>query len=202
MPYKDKSKTQECCKRLYATRKAAGLCPTCGINSQQEHTIVCVDCEAKNRARQAQKEITGQCFRCSNPVLSGHKACEEHLELGRQEKAVSWQTMKSEIHEAYGGAVCVGCGKTDRRCLQVDHINNDGGQHRRRLAEEDPQLKFYHWLKRENFPSGFQILCANCNWIKQVNGGVLETSTDGLCYPPVSRVALSFDLTQLHDDTP
>ena len=32
--------------------------------------------------------------------------------------------------------------------------------------------KFYRWLKRNNFPEGFQVLCFNCNCGKEINKGV------------------------------
>ena len=46
--------------------------------------------------------------------------------------------------------------------LTLDHINNDGAEHRRRMVSKDIVL----YLIRNNFPEGFQILCYNCNCIK------------------------------------
>ena len=58
------------------------------------------------------------------------------------------------------GAKCVRCGITDTRCLQVDHING-GGCAERRAANSPIGNKV---LKN---PSKYQLLCANCNWIKR-----------------------------------
>jgi len=58
------------------------------------------------------------------------------------------------------GNCCVRCGFCDRRALQFDHINGNGHQlHPRRNAQ------FFREVLRE--PEKFQLLCANCNWIKR-----------------------------------
>jgi hypothetical protein len=46
----------------------------------------------------------------------------------------------------------------------MDHINNDGAEQRRKLG----QLNLVHWVIKNNFPDGFQILCRNCNWLKEL----------------------------------
>jgi hypothetical protein len=51
---------------------------------------------------------------------------------------------------------------TEPDFLQIDHVNNDGKQHRKVIG----QGRTYFWLKKNNFPSDFQVLCANCNFAK------------------------------------
>ena len=46
--------------------------------------------------------------------------------------------------------------------LSIDHINNDGAAHRRKLGSN----YIYSWLIQTNFPEGFQVLCHNCNLAK------------------------------------
>ncbi len=58
---------------------------------------------------------------------------------------------------------CKKCGFNDLRALTIDHINNDGKIHRRGLK----QSSIYFWLRANEFPVGFQVLCWNCNWIKK-----------------------------------
>ena len=48
-------------------------------------------------------------------------------------------------------------------------LNNDGNIMR---LVHGHSGKFYAWLKRNNYPSGFQILCMNCQWGKLRNNGV------------------------------
>lgn len=74
------------------------------------------------------------------------------------------QEQRMEIYNAYGGPICKCCGKDDLRFLTVDHINNDGGKHRREIGRG--HYKFYIWLRDRGFPPGFQILCMECNWAK------------------------------------
>lgn len=74
--------------------------------------------------------------------------------------------LKREVLEHYG-QTCVACGFSDLRALHIDHIANDGNKERARLGS--PKFsgeKFYRWLKKQGWPTGYQTLCANCNIIK------------------------------------
>lgn len=55
---------------------------------------------------------------------------------------------------------CACCGEGHIEFLTIDHINNDGAEHRRQLGVGK---SFYRWLIKENFPDGFRVLCYNCN---------------------------------------
>lgn len=59
---------------------------------------------------------------------------------------------------------CKNCGFDDIRALQLDHIYG-GGAKQRKLGGG---IGSYSWIKKNNYPSGYQVLCANCNWIKRV----------------------------------
>jgi len=61
------------------------------------------------------------------------------------------------------GGVCVICGFSDIRALQIDHIN--GGGHKKKI-EKDHQISLYHEVLKDD-GSTYQLLCANCNWIKR-----------------------------------
>ena len=61
-----------------------------------------------------------------------------------------------------GAAECSRCGYSDIRALQIDHINGGGSVHRNSFTSNKVYMKYI----REN-PHEFQILCANCNWIKK-----------------------------------
>jgi hypothetical protein len=56
----------------------------------------------------------------------------------------------------------------NEKFLTVDHINNDGAAHRKKVVS----AKLYTWLEENRFPVGFQILCYNCNMGKARNGGI------------------------------
>jgi hypothetical protein len=61
---------------------------------------------------------------------------------------------------------------TETLFLTIDHINNDGAQHRRPSGRRMKGEKLTRWLILNNFPEGFQILCWNCNCGKSRNGGI------------------------------
>ncbi len=48
------------------------------------------------------------------------------------------------------------------------HINGGGSKHRKELGLIG--RAFYAWLVHNNFPSGFQTLCHNCNQAKSLYG--------------------------------
>jgi hypothetical protein len=48
----------------------------------------------------------------------------------------------------------------------MDHI--EGGGTRARLKTEPLKRHIYHWLKKNDYPDGFQVLCMNCQFIKRI----------------------------------
>lgn len=73
-----------------------------------------------------------------------------------------------------GEMKCNHCDINDERTLVIDHINNDGAKERRKLLKGKSKntrnlgsYGFYYYLRRNNFPNGYQVLCANCNLIKE-----------------------------------
>jgi hypothetical protein len=79
--------------------------------------------------------------------------------------------VRDRVYRAYGGYVCACCGETEKAFLSIDHIENDGATHKRKFNLKTGE-QMYRWLARNNFPSGFQILCMNCQWGKRNNGGI------------------------------
>lgn len=60
------------------------------------------------------------------------------------------------------GCVCGKCGFADVRALQIDHVNGGGGIERAAIRSRDT---FYKKVIADS--DGYQLLCANCNWIKR-----------------------------------
>ncbi len=56
----------------------------------------------------------------------------------------------------------------DIRALEIDHIGDDGQDERKKLGKVGSGWLFYDWLIKHNFPKGYQVLCASCNRIKQI----------------------------------
>lgn len=73
------------------------------------------------------------------------------------------KNLKKEIYDILGHEY-VECGFKDERALQVDHIFGGGVAHGGNKSSLD------YWreiLKDPNIKTKYQILCANCNWIKR-----------------------------------
>lgn len=71
--------------------------------------------------------------------------------------------IKTAVLEKFGG-ICKKCGFSDPRALQIDHANGDGYQHRKTLKGGYCSY-LLQVLKDET--DRYQLLCANCNWIKR-----------------------------------
>ena len=81
------------------------------------------------------------------------------------------ESLKTAVMNVYtnGEQTCRMCGQGDLDVLTVDHINNDGAKHRRGLKpHQHGGSGLYVTLMREGYPSGFRVLCANCNLKKEV----------------------------------
>ena len=63
------------------------------------------------------------------------------------------------------GHVCTLCDFSDERALQIDHINDDGCFHRKSVY---PYQYLQSILEDPDIKQKYQILCANCNWIKEM----------------------------------
>jgi len=75
---------------------------------------------------------------------------------------------------AYGGyhCACPGCDVTTPEFLGIDHIEGGGCKQREKLfgSKYAAGSPFYRWLKKNNYPPGFQVLCHNCNLSKGFYG--------------------------------
>lgn len=93
----------------------------------------------------------------------GHKRTPAQLEKERiQQKANrdKWRTLAL----ASLGGKCVWCGFNDVRALQIDHVNGGGVKE---LRSWNHQIPYYKKVVRESDSGIYQLLCANCNWIKR-----------------------------------
>lgn len=65
---------------------------------------------------------------------------------------------------------CVKCGFGDIRALHIDHKNGGGNKNRDKNRSQNGRLK-----EVMADPSLFQILCANCNYIKRIENNEIKT---------------------------
>ena len=79
------------------------------------------------------------------------------------------ENLKIEVltHYGRGQLACVQCGFDNIDALSIDHIYGNGRQHRRTIGARRGGKRIYAWLRKRNFPDGFQTLCMNCQFIKR-----------------------------------
>lgn len=65
---------------------------------------------------------------------------------------------KIRVIKEYGGK-CTCCGETFIEFLSMNHKNNDGAEHRRKIGRSN----LYNWLIKNGFPKEFEVMCMNCN---------------------------------------
>jgi hypothetical protein len=107
------------------------------------------------------------CRQCQREY--GRKLYHKNKQREQERCRAKYRILKEEVFNHYGGS-CVCCGESILDFLAMDHIDNDGAEHRKE-AKITGGIRMYYWLKRNNFPNNFQVLCHNCNWSKHANGG-------------------------------
>jgi hypothetical protein len=75
---------------------------------------------------------------------------------------IIYAELKKKVFDLYGNK-CNLCGYGDVRVLQIDHILSNGKEHRKTLINHGDAF-FKDVLAH---PKYFQLLCANCNWLKR-----------------------------------
>lgn len=80
----------------------------------------------------------------------------------------NWK-LKLEVLAAYG-SVCKCCGEWRTEFLAIDHIKGGGLKHRKSLQKTGAGWKLNIVLRRDGYPSGYQVLCHNCNQSKGFYG--------------------------------
>lgn len=146
-------------------RASHGFC-RCGVPSNPGR-VSCDPClqdhRASTAARRSRRSDGGLCRACGVP--SGGRS---HCRFCLDKISDRIRALKYEVFAAYGN-ICACCGESEKMFLQIDHIAGGGKKDR------DAGLfsaTWYRWLKRSGFPKDYQLLCANCNWGKHLNGGV------------------------------
>ena len=97
---------------------------------------------------------------------------EASIDISRRADLKRYHGTKDEAFELLGNK-CIKCCWTDRRALQIDHIEAIGDAKRRELNQRGRVL--YREVKAN--PSKFQLLCANCNWIKRAENNELKSKS-------------------------
>lgn len=79
---------------------------------------------------------------------------------------------RKEAAFALFGSICCKCGFSDIRALQIDHVEQFKGTRQDRAKKGEMGEKLYaRLLKGSATITDYQLLCANCNWIKRHENG-------------------------------
>ena len=173
-------------QRKYRLRwKAEGRCSSCGGERPEGRLLRCPRCSGRTSAdakhTREDRLIRKVCVRCVATISAvGRKTCDrcrrvtwaaakQKPSYASEYRKQKYQELRDEVFQAYGGYACACCGETEPKFLCIDHVNGGGNLHRK---EKGVRSGIYHWLRRMHFPPGFRVLCQNCNWGRDQNGGV------------------------------
>ena len=134
--------------------KRSDKCPKCGVKYSIENTTK--DSKRWNGLRWL-------CRSCTSTYRKPYRNKErDRKALYRYRRYIKLEVLK------HYGSTCKVCGEANTKILTLDHINNNGAQHRRDIAKKSKGgIDMWMWVYRNKFPEGFQILCYNCNCGKQ-----------------------------------
>ena len=125
---------------------------------RKEHAI---QAQKRKKKRYSELKKAGLCVSCGQKrVIPKKRFCLQCWQKNKASKIKANLRVKDEVFAHYGGYKCKSCGITDPLVLAIDHIKNDGAEHRKKKGVG---TLLYQWLKQNNFPKGFQVLCYNCN---------------------------------------
>lgn len=145
-------------------RKALGLCRQCpemavaGKRQCEKHS-------AGSKVHLRNLRARGLCQGCCAPLDTDKARCQKCLDKKNDKDLAE----RRSVFEAYG-AFCSCCGESKEKFLSIDHIEDNGYEHRKEIGECGTAL--VKWAIKNRFPSSLRILCMNCNHGRSRNGGV------------------------------
>ncbi len=130
----------------------------------------------KERSERLRKE--GRCLCCAKePVAIGRgnkpvRYCFMCRERVFEDMKSIRAVIKTEVLSHYGKQSKLqccwpGCEVLDPDMLTIDHIDNSGAEARRK-DKNNGGATLYARLKRQSYPDGFQTLCHNHQWKKEL----------------------------------
>lgn len=155
------SKSNETNKKYQKLKVKNGLCISCGQSNANKFQH-CDSCRETKKQKRLKNKSLGLCCHCGVLPKSVFGLRCTNCEL----KEAVWRIkIKYEVLAHYGDS-CFCCGNKNIDVLTIDHIKNDGNIHRK---QDKKTIALWSWLRQNNFPEGFQVLCHNCNWKKFIS---------------------------------
>ena len=163
-------------------------CTKCGV--EKPTSAFYVQAGRRPRKNGGPSGFDSRCKQCHCDTVKANKAKRilsdptVVLRLNAETRARN-QRLRDAVFAAYGGYRCVCCGENEPKFLSIDHVDNDGADWRRQTfgSRFATGRQTYQWLRRHNYPDGFQVLCMNCNFGKRMNGGTCPHQARRNDYP-------------------
>ena len=158
------------CGEVGELAKRRTVCKTCWNKAQYEW-------RQRNKQRWSELKAGYHAKKRQNP---------EWTESERKRGREYWARLRKEALAVYGEK-CACCGESEPKFLSLDHVFNNGAEHRRQIKHKGSGI--WKWLKDHGYPGGFQTLCMNCNFGRYLNGGTCPHKEQGLGLSLVSKSA-------------
>lgn len=155
-------------------------------NRCRNGNVEIADCEGCGRSfgrwsdgrkfcKQCRPKTTVGCARCGTPFsrsTDSRRYCSPECRDAalKEKRNAAHRAQRLKALQAYGGPepACACCGESTLLFLAIDHVNGGGGKQHRELGGGG----YYSWLRKNGYPAGFRVLCHNCNFGRQLNGGI------------------------------
>jgi len=136
------------------------------------------------KLRRVRKIDAGECIRCPKRARKGKTLCTDHAknahevyrrdyendpEKHRKRGKLLRDDLRREVITHYGSK-CACCGESQFEFLTIDHVDGEASVQRMKTGREPSGCRLYWYLKRNGFPEGYRVLCANCNMAMSIHG--------------------------------
>jgi len=127
----------------------------------------------------ANDQTSRKCIKCGNALNDNNwfksfqklrfcKCNKCHNETGKVYIRNERRKLRKKLLSIFGNK-CINCGFSDFRALQIDHINGGGKKEMRSFGNARNYYSYLSKLSVAELKAKYQLLCANCNWIKRYN---------------------------------
>jgi hypothetical protein len=151
-------------------------------NKPNNIRLLCYNCNCQNNMNKVEMTVQYEegCQFCGEERMHHRHTCQK---CKTQIKRNHYIDLKMEVFAHYG-CQCANCGIDKIEFLTIDHINNNGAEHRKQIGTQ-----IYPWLKKNKYPADFQVLCYNCNYLKR--NQKLASTWDATRLPCAAQISLT-----------
>ena len=152
--------------KKYCSRQCHGFM-RCGGDYKKTGLKKCTFCKTVKPVKDFYKRRKNECaIRCKLCSIAIRKNWTKKNPTHARKYRVDYRIkLKAEVFNHYSGGEikCACCGEKEIDFLCIDHINGNGSEDRKRLGNKGLGIRLYCYLKNNNYPEGYRVLCHNCN---------------------------------------